>query len=72
MSLISCSVLVWIRRKAKYTVPMPYQQIIETEAKPVPLKYIYTTSHFPGLIQALQYELAGLNWLNRRKSHLSI
>jgi hypothetical protein len=50
---------------------MPNQEIIETEAKPVPLKHIYTTSHSPGLLQALQYKLAGLNSLNGRKSHLS-
>lgn len=50
---------------------MPNQEIIETEAKPVPLKHIYTTSHCPGILQALQYKLAGLNSLNGRKSHLT-
>jgi hypothetical protein len=26
-----------------------------------PLTHIYTTTHFPGLVQTLQYNVAGLN-----------
>ena len=33
------------------TVPKSNREVVETEAKKIPLTHIYMTSHFPGLVQ---------------------
>ena len=35
----------------------------EIGAKLIPLTHIYMTSHFPGLVQALQLKIMGLNYM---------
>lgn len=44
-------------------VPHFNQRIIVRDPSSIPLKLIYMTDHYPGLVQALQWKIAGLNYL---------
>ena len=42
------------------TVSKSNRHVVELEAKLIALTYMYMTTHFPGLVQSLQYKVVGL------------